>query len=84
MTHWLAVYLNFTRTEKRAVGHGPGSSRIIPWLSTATAGPITPTGSFDELIHMFLNGGSGFSYYANIDFHDVRQPLSLPSCHLQY
>jgi hypothetical protein len=30
--------------EKRALGHGPGATRIIPWLSTGTGGPVSPTG----------------------------------------
>ena len=63
--------------EKRAVGHGAGCTRIIPWLTTATSGPISPTGTFDELVHMFLNGGSGFSYYADIDFHDMEYYLRI-------
>ena len=44
------------KAEKLAVGHGVGSNRIIPWLSTATGGYVSPTSCFDELIHIFLNG----------------------------
>lgn len=44
------------KAEKQAVGHGVGSNRIIPWVSTATGGYVSPTSCFDELIHLFLNG----------------------------
>jgi hypothetical protein len=59
------------QAEKRALGHGPQASRLIPWLTVDTSGPTTPTSCFDELVHVFLNGASGFSYYADIDFHDM-------------
>ena len=50
------------KAEKQAVGHGVGSNRVIPWLSTATGGYVSPTSCFDELVHMFLNGASNCLY----------------------
>jgi hypothetical protein len=76
-TRNLQQTVNQIASEKRAVGHGPGANRIIPWLSTGTGGPISPTSCFDELIHMFLNGASGFSYYADTDFSDMEYYLRI-------
>ena len=69
--------VNQVAAEKRATGHGPGSNRIIPWLSTGTSGPISPTECFTELVHMFLNGAGGFSYYSDVDFHDMEYYLMI-------
>jgi hypothetical protein len=44
---------------------------VNQWLTVDTSGPTSPTGCFDELVHVFLNGASGFSYYSDIDFHDM-------------
>lgn len=84
----LQQMVNAMRTEKRALGNGPSAPRMIPWLTVATSGPTSPTACFDELVHVFLNGASGFAYYADIDFHDMEYcecercdaVLSMPCC----
>eukprot|EP01045_Picozoa_sp_COSAG04_P005318 COSAG04_NODE_245_length_18929_cov_6.708391_4_plen_3740_part_00 len=57
------------RAEKQALG--VRGNRMIPWLTVDTEGPTTPSACFDELVHVFLNGASGFGYYSDIDFHDM-------------
>ena len=63
------------RAEKAALG-GSGA-RMIPWLTVDTEGPTTPAGCFDELVHVFLNGASGFSYFSDDDFHDMEYFLKI-------
>ena len=70
-------FVYMLQDEKRALGHGPAASRLIPWLTVDTSGPTSPTACFDELVHVFLNGASGFSYYADLDFHDMEYYINI-------
>ena len=48
-------------------GGGTPANRMIPWMTVDTSGPTSPTSCFDELVHVFLNGASGFSYFTAFD-----------------
>ena len=41
-------------------------------MTVGTGGYTTPTACFDQLLHLFLNGAVGFSYFAEFDFGDMQ------------
>ena len=63
-TRNLPDFVTLIRAQKRALEHEALANRLLPWLTVDTYGHTTPTSCFDQLIHTFLNGASGVSYFS--------------------
>eukprot|EP01047_Picozoa_sp_COSAG01_P088751 COSAG01_NODE_21037_length_921_cov_1.437956_2_plen_152_part_01 len=73
-TENLAAFAAAVREERLAMNQ---TGRMIPWITVGTGGYTTPTACFDELLHLFLNGAIGFSYFAEFDFGDMQYWLEI-------
>lgn len=65
------------RAEKRALMAAGGHNRFVPWLTVGAEGITTPPSTYDQLIHVFLNGASGFCYFADFHFTDMASYVAI-------
>ena len=70
----LGEFINLIRANKLAL---PEHYDSMPILTTGTYNEIDPQMIFDQVIHTFLNGATGFSYFGESTIDDMADVLNI-------
>ena len=55
----------------------PAHAELIPWITTGTYGELSPENIYDQVIHTFLNGATGFSVFDSDFTDDMADTLNM-------